>query len=190
MSADEPSSSQTPKTIRPKWNATGYRPSGRSIPELLSDPIMQLQIVDVNSTRAELEKHFFITPTSEITIDTLTTALLDFTIQTPGLSVLCTDILWAIAILLFKVDHDKKMNKIAEAIKSILVESMTQLEESMQRKGLSLELEKTNLISLTARAEDAADTVASSINEAKGIIDLLTPSIDSLQTKLMTSPKN
>jgi len=82
------------------------------------------------------------------------------------------------------------MNKIAEAIKSILVESTTQLEESMQRKGLSLELEKINLISLTARAEDVADTVASSINEAKGIIDLLTPSIDSLQTKLMTSPKN
>ena len=184
MASVEPEGPQGSKSTRPKRNAQNYRPSGRSIPDLINDPITPSQVTDELSARAELEKRFLLTPTAEITIDTLTTALLDFTIQTPSISVLSVEILRAIAILLFKADHDKKAKLIAASVTTLLEETISRFEGSMKEKEDSMEIEKANLISTTARAEDAADAICSGTKEIKGIIDILTPSLDSVQSQL------
>jgi len=184
MASVEPEGPQGSKSTRPKRNTQNYRPSGRSIPDLINDPITPSQVTDELSARAELEKRFLLTPTAEITIDTLTTALLDFTIQTPSISVLSVEILRAIAILLFKADHDKKAKLIAASVTTLLEETISRFEGSMKEKEDSMEIEKANLISTTARAEDAADAICSGTKEIKGIIDILTPSLDSVQSQL------
>ncbi|KAG0692217.1 hypothetical protein DFH29DRAFT_1009072 [Suillus ampliporus] len=175
------------KNSRPKrGNNATYRPSGRSIPDLLSDPVLSSQVTNENTARSELEKHFLITPATEITMDSLITALLDFTIQTPSLSVMCIDIIRAVAILLLKTDHEMKTNKIATAVIDLISDSINRLENTLSKKDLNTELENANVVATIARAEDAADGVLSSVEEIKNIVNLLTPSLDSVQTHLNT----
>src|SRR5580765_1353153 len=109
MSIEESNEPQGSKNNRPKCHANSFRPSNRSIPDLINDPANQLSIRDEQMARAELEQKLFITPAMEITLESLTTMLLNFLVQAHSLTPMHVDVIRAIAILLFKTDHDCKV---------------------------------------------------------------------------------
>jgi hypothetical protein len=88
-----------------------FRSSKRSIPELLNNPATASDIINKCTVRIALETRLFITPVAEITIDTLTTVLLEFSVQAPSLTPMHIDTICAIAILLFKTDHEQKVTQ-------------------------------------------------------------------------------
>ncbi|KAG1864073.1 hypothetical protein C8R48DRAFT_672790 [Suillus tomentosus] len=138
--SDEPGpSTQDPKT-RPKRGAATFRPPNRSIPELINNPANNSTIIDEATARAELERRFFITPATEITIESLTTALLDFTVQANSLTPMHIDIIRAIAILLVKTDHAKKTKLLADAMIERLMEPLMKLEEIATKHESKMEI--------------------------------------------------
>jgi hypothetical protein len=68
-------------------------------------------------------------PASGASVEALTEALLEFTLQAPGLSRLHTDLIRAIAILLSRADIELKARRIAEATTQYLADIMNRLEK-------------------------------------------------------------
>ncbi|KAG1854753.1 hypothetical protein C8R48DRAFT_660903 [Suillus tomentosus] len=186
MSADPPEGSQNAKPSRPKRNVPSFRPTNRSIPDLISDPANKSAIIDEQTARAELEGRLFITPAAEINIDTLTTALLDFTVQAHSLTPMHIDIIRAIAILLFKADHEKKTKHIAESVTSLLEGSVNRLEE-IAKTQTNKEDNGGNTDSFTEKAEEAINAVNNSLKDIKNNIDHISPTIKKLQDNLTSS---
>ncbi|KAG1885400.1 hypothetical protein F4604DRAFT_1918096 [Suillus subluteus] len=185
MSTEEPEDTQgsrVPNT-RPKRNANTFHPSNRSIPDLINDPATQSSVKDENTACAELEKKLLLTPAAEITLDFLTTALLDFSVQAHSLTPMHVDILRAMAILLFKTDHNRKANILANSINTLLEEPINHLEKlagtHTKRSNKIPVLQKT-----IKRVEEAADGVYSSIADIKNAIEVIAPSINSLQSQV------
>ncbi|KAG2130233.1 hypothetical protein DEU56DRAFT_955912 [Suillus clintonianus] len=180
MSTDPPENSQNTKQTRPKRNAVTFRSSKRSIPELISDPSNTSEIIDEQSARTVLESRLFITPAAEITIDTLTTALLDFTVQAPSLTPMHIDIIRAIAILLFKTDHNQKAKTISDAISKQLEEPLTRLNK-LANTNIQ---ENANLDAINEtmkKAEASIDKITNTIEEIKNTIEQITPTINTAQ---------
>ncbi|KAG1798410.1 uncharacterized protein BJ212DRAFT_1488597 [Suillus subaureus] len=185
MTTEEPEDTQgsrAPNT-RPKHNANTFCPSNRSIPNLINDPATQSSVKDKNTAHAELEKKLLLTPAAEVMLDSLTTALLDFSVQAHSLTPMHMDVLRAIAILLFKTDHDRKANILANSINALFEEPINRL-----KKLAGAHTKRTNKIPVLQqtikRVEEAADRVYSSIADIKNAIKVITPSINSLQSQV------
>ncbi|KAG2145731.1 hypothetical protein BD769DRAFT_1660842 [Suillus cothurnatus] len=185
MPAEEPDEHSGSRTQRPKCHVNSFRPSNRSIPNLINDPANQSNVKDIHTACAELERKFFITPTTEIMLESLTTALLDFSIQAHSLTPMHVNVIRAIAIFLFKTNHDNKTNLIANSINEKLKEPLACLEQ------IAKTLTKSNsdmqtLQSMIKRVEEAADGVYSSIVDVKDTIEILSPTA---QTPMLESPR-
>jgi hypothetical protein len=177
MSSEPPESSQGTKSTRPKHHAISFRPSNRSIPELINDPANKSPIVNEQTARAELETRLFITPAVEINTDVLATALLDFTVQANSLMPMHINILKAIAILIFKVDHERKSRLIANSVSILLDSPITWLEELIENHtnmednatSLNMTLEKTGEAMKTI--SNKLDTIKTSFEAIKNLQD-------------------
>lgn len=178
MSSDLPEGSQGTKSNRPKRHAASFRPSNRSIPDLIHDPANKSNITDEQTARAELEARLFITPAAEINIDTLATALLDFTVQAHSLTPMHIDIMRAIAILMLKTDQETKAQIIAESINKLINNPITRLEEII--KNQFNKDDQSN----TTRTEGAIDIISNKLEEVKTTVENLSPSLKLLQEGL------
>jgi methyl-accepting chemotaxis protein len=183
MPAEEPDEHPGSKTQRPKRHANSLCPSNRSIPDLINDPANQSNVKDVHMVHTELERKFFITPTTEIMLESLTTALLDFSIQAHSLTPMHIDVIRTIAILLFKTDHDNKTNLIANSINEKLEEPLAHLEQIAKTLNEN-NSDMQTLQSTIKRVKEAVDGVYSSIVDVKDTIEILSPAINSLQSKI------
>ncbi|KAG2063974.1 hypothetical protein BDR04DRAFT_1184795 [Suillus decipiens] len=181
MSSDIPESSQGAKLNRPKCNAATFRPSNRSIPDLINDPANKSSIIDEQTARVELETRLFVTPAAEINIDTLTTALLDFTVQAHLLTPMHINIMRAIAILMLKSDQERKAQIITNTVNNLIDNLAAHLEEIIESQA-----NKINHISI-GRTEEAMDMVSNKLEEFKTTINNLTPSLKLLQDELVNT---
>jgi hypothetical protein len=163
-----------------------FRPSNRAIPDLISNPPDGSEITDERSARAELEKRLFITLATEITMESLITALLDFTIQGHSLSPMDIGIIRAIAILLYKTDHNKKAQTIATAITDLLSDPLAKLDEVTTSRRQGNDEESAQLNAAIKHVEEIADSLTSTIRTAQNTMEKLTPSLISAQTQLDT----
>ncbi|KAG1801729.1 uncharacterized protein BJ212DRAFT_1305024 [Suillus subaureus] len=177
MSSDPLEGSQGAKSNRPKCHAA-YRPSNRSIPDLINDPANKSTIIDKQSARAELETRLFITPAAEINIDTLATALLNFTVQAHSLTSMHIDIMRAIAILMLKTDQERKAQIIADLVNNLIHKSMACLEEIIENQA------NKDTQSTTARMEETMNNISSKLEEVKTTVENLSPSLRLLQDGL------
>jgi hypothetical protein len=196
------------------------RASNRSIPELISDPLTTSNVTDEATARKELTSRGMLIPASGASVEALAEALLEFTLQAPNLTRLHTDIIRAIAVLLFEADHELKAQRIAETTSKYLTDVLGRLEKvaatcevssnvtstseittilSISDK-LAMSLENSSKIQsqlkrerdegiegarvIAVRVEEAADTVYGATQELNNTIQLLTPSLDSVKTKM------
>ncbi|KAG2123615.1 hypothetical protein BD769DRAFT_1669818 [Suillus cothurnatus] len=180
MSTNPLENSQNSQQSRPKQHAAMFRSSKRSILELLNDPATASDIINEHTARIALETRLFITPVAEITIDTLTTALLEFSVQAPSLTPMHIDIICAIAILLFKTDHEQKANIISDAVCTHLEKPLTWLNKMIDNTptdGVNLE----SLNEALKKMEASVDKITNAMKEMKESVDKLAPSINSTQ---------
>ncbi|KIK37439.1 hypothetical protein CY34DRAFT_109093 [Suillus luteus UH-Slu-Lm8-n1] len=142
-----------------------------SIPKLISDPANKFLVTDEQMARAEVEGRLLITPANEISIDTLTTALLDFSVQAHSLTPMHINIIRAIANLLFKTDHDKKLRHIASSVTSMLEEPLNRLEELARIKSSEADTGKNTDL----------------LTNLKNSVECISPSIKNLQDNLTSA---
>jgi hypothetical protein len=183
MPAEEPNEHPASKTQRPKRHANSFCPSNRSIPDHINDPANQSNVKDIHTACAELKRNFFITPTMEIMLESLTTALLDFSVQAHSLTSMHINVIRAIAIILFKTDHNNKTDLIANSINKKLEEPLALLEQ-IAKTLTENNSDMQTLQPTIKRVEEAADGVYSSIADVKDTIEILSPAVNSLQSKI------
>lgn len=183
MAAEPPENSQNTRIARLKCNAVTFKPSKRSIPELINDLANLSTIIDEHTARVELESRLFITRAAETSIDTLATALLNFSAQAPSLTPMHVDVIRAIAILLFKTDHDQKARNISNAICSLLEHPINKLSKLVDN-NTNEENSNQNLNETIKKAEATINKLSTSMKMIKESVDQLAPTIKMIQNNL------